>query len=928
MTLTLTAAQAIERCTVTLTVASAASLPSVIIVVDGKAYTGLLFSGTLYTFTYDIALERGSHVIYGYATDSVGTVTTDPITYVMAYELVDCGIDVYSGDAKLDAIGTVLHDELLPALPTLNFSCATLLTGTIQAVIRERGLRQYQFVIATVAVSNGLYQYTCKAAESYALTTAIMALQTAYGATSDAIRLIVPSLNIVNASVQAHSMVNLITNGEFGVNTAGWNSNNATLSRETGTPLVGTGSLKILSTDVDSDAHSLINIIVGHEYMATCLAKSTAGAGRLSVLSANTESGDSLPVDCSTEALLTTIFTADYPTTYLYANLVLGLAGESLIIDHVVCYDLTPVTSVDFLAQTTYPQLFANITPTEIIKQFMIQDLAQASVRNGNLYVFPLDVSGQLPDYHMQRLDPLTGWQRDADVYDAVMAHYVVRQYPTPATVLTLSDAANWTGTVTDVTQVDTTLLPVPSGALGMLKSVGNASRTVSTLFKYFDRVRFNWNPVTATTVTVSLQQDVNNKLELTHTFAGQSGAGFVLTGGAVSTDTLTKNITLDPVQFVTTVTGTMTASCSYRVTLLDAGGGTLWQDAWSSTIGSDNTFSAHVPTNVSQVYQATTVKIEFTGLYFNGTDYGVQAVTCTITIQTYDNVGSHEHVVSSTQYYVNIGSHVHVVSSTTYPVVMHWYDDPVFMYQGVHALEGATGGQWYVVSDVNLPLTLTQYGDYFTLKDDIIPLWNTVEKPDREATAVVTILETVQDYEWQTVVITETVQDYEWEPSTSIGSLSYFNLFESVDIPLTSMTRTGNPTTLVTIALAFADDNYVDSLVLVADNPLPVTVRAGTGSRAYVVTDDFGSEAGAQAYADGLLPIVSVAREQYTRDVPLSTDLSVGDTVNGDGVNMTVYAVDYRQDSKTLAAGRAMDVLMTRLAEQARRLSSLERKA
>lgn len=759
MTLTLTTTQIAERCTVTLVVASAASLPSATIIVDGKAYTGIWTPNTLYTFAYDLALERGPHTIYGQATDSVGTVTTAPITYVMAYELTEYGIDVYSGDAKLDAIDVVLHDELLPALPTLNFSCATLLTGTIGAVIRERGLKQYQFTIATVNYSNGLYQYTCKAAEEYALTADIVGLQTAYGATSDAIKLLVPSLHIVNP---------------------------------------------------------------------------------------------------------------------------------------------------ELLAQTTYPQLYVNIQPVNVIEQLMIQALAQASVRNGRLYVFPLDVSGQVPDYHMQRLDPLTGWQQDATVYDAVRAHYVVKQYPTSATVLTLNDAANWVGTVSNVTQVATTLLPVPSGALGMLKSVGNCSRAgLSALFKYFDRIRFNWNPVTATSVTVSLQQDANNKLEAVHTFAGQMGAGFILNTGVVSTDTLVKNITLSPVQFVTTVTGTTTANCSYRVTLLNAGGAPIWQDAWSSTIS--NTFEANVPTSVSQVYQATTVRIEFTSLYLIAGNYGVQCVTCYITQQVWTNVGSHTHAISSVGYQLSYT----------------WWGSPIFAYMAWQDVPAPPiGGQWYTyaLSPIQQqggnppppqPYLLGDYKAGGTIWAQFgqgtqywgLPLTDTV---------IVTLNETVQDWAW--------VSSYfMWSPA--------FNLFESVDIPLVGMTRTGNPVTLQTIALTFANDNYVDTLVLVADNPLPVTVQAGTGARAYTVTEDFGSEAGAQQYANGLLPIVSVPREQYTRDLPLGVDLGVGDTISGDGTPMTVYAADYRQDGKTIAAGRAMTTLQTRLAAQSRRMDSLERK-
>ena len=148
MTPTLTTTQVAERLTVTVWCVNQVSESVVSIVIDGKAYSGLFMESSL--FAYTLALERGSHVIYAQATDSAGTVTTAPITYVMAYELTEYGIDLYSGDAKLDVIVPLIHDELLPTLPTLNFSCATLLTGTIQAVIRERGLRQYQFSIDTV----------------------------------------------------------------------------------------------------------------------------------------------------------------------------------------------------------------------------------------------------------------------------------------------------------------------------------------------------------------------------------------------------------------------------------------------------------------------------------------------------------------------------------------------------------------------------------------------------------------------------------------------------------------------------------------------------------------------------------------------------------------------------------------------------------
>jgi hypothetical protein len=917
MTINLTTTQVQERLTVTLTCASAASLPSATIVVDGKAHTGIWISG-FYVFSYDIALERGSHSIYAQATDSGGTVTTNPIVCVMAYELTDYGIDLFSSDAKLDAFNIVLHDALLPNLPTLNFACAALLSGAIGVVIRERGLRQYQFTVITVNLSNGLYQYVCDATEKYALTSAILALQTAYGSTANAIRLIVPSLNIVDMRAWVGSTVNLISNSTFETNIDGWiGVVGAILSRETAAPLAGTGSLKILNTIDNGQTSTPITTIPGHQYLVTCRAKSTAAAGRGSCLIATT-GGDIFgePVDCSTEATLTLIFTSAAVSKRIIAMLSGGAAGESLVIDSVVCYDLTIGGNVNLLEQTTYPQTYRNIQPVDVIDQLMIQALAQASVRNGNLYAYPLDVSAQIPDSHMQRLVPFTGWQRDDDIYGAVVAHYIVGQYPLSDTVLTLNDAGNWTGTVTDVTEVATTLLPPPSGARGMLHANGNISRAgLNTLFQYFDRIECNWNPVTATSVTISLQQDANNKLELTHTFAGQTGCGFILNTGIASTDVLTKNIALSPVQYVTQVTGTTTANCSYRVTLLNAGGAVIWQDVWRNTIG--DTFEVDAPTNISQ---ATTVRIEFTDLYLIEANYGVQAITCVITVQTWSAVGSHDQIVSSTSKTVAMAFSGSDWGNGTAPTLLF-------------IVPTLTGSQWYEVIPVQ-PTNTTCWLQFYINFPPITGMprqasgWGlTIAGPYvywYVAFGGIANYMLIAGGISATLIIHETITDYAWVSSVFAWSAA-FNLFESISLPLNMMVRTGNPVTLQAIVLTFSGDNYLDTLTLVADNPVPITVQAGTG-RPFVVTDDFGSQAGALAYANGLLPIVSVPREEYTRDVSLATDLSVGDTVSGDGVNYTVYAVDYRPDGKTIAAGRAMDTLVTRLQEQARRLDILQR--
>lgn len=857
MTLTFTASQIAERCTVTLVVTGAASRPSAIIIVDGKAYAAE-------EWILNLALERGPHTIYAQATDSVGTVTTVPIVYVMAYELVEYGIDVYAGDAKLDVIEPVLHDELFPVLPTLNFSCAVLLTGAIQAVIRERGIRQYQFMIATVAISGPLYVYTCLAAESYALTTAIMVLQTSYGSTENAIRLIAPSLNIINASFLAQT-----TYPQLFANIQPLEVVKQLLIQALAQASVRNGNLYAFPLDVSGKrvtfSADIKSAIAGHvDFYALGRYEINTGIG----VSATT----------TYQRVTMTGYFSYNPKGYngdVCSLIFYGVGVIPTVRNIEIDVDGVPVL-IDATEFTWSPSVYCMKTITAIAQQNMT----------------PLWYHD--PDYHMQRLDPLTGWQRDADVYDAVAAHYIVKQYPTPDTVLTLHDAANWSGAVSDVTQVATTLLLPPSGALGMLKSVGNCSRAgLSAQFKNFDRIRFNWNPPdVGAIVTVSLQQDTLNKLELVHTFAGQSSSGFILNTGTASTDTLVKDITLSPIRQVKTVAGTTTAFCSYRVSLFGGAGELLWQDRWFNTI--NNTFEVNPPTTVSEEYQITTVRIEFKDLYLvDGVHYGVQVATCDITVQSY----------------IAVGTHVSVVSSVTYSVAMN--DTGNYFFMGAQWLPAATSSQWYEVSFLGGGPC-----DSLTLDSDRINALYYGGANYSGGTYHISVVATLR----------ETVTDYAWVPSLFAWS-SVFNLFEAVDIPLASMVRTGNPMNLATIVLTFTGGNYIDTLVMVADNPLPATVRAGTGSRAYSVVDDFGSEAGAQAYADGLLPVVSVAREQYTRDVSLATDLSVGDTVNGDGTNYTVYAVDYRADGKTVAAGMAMDILKTQLAEYARRIGTLERK-
>lgn len=132
---------------------------------------------------------------------------------------------------------------------------------------------------------------------------------------------------------------NLIANGTFEVNYTGWNPDNATLSRETGVPLVGTGSLKILvAGNGNADAYYFFTTVVGHTYTASCLAKSTAAAGRLCRIAGGTS------VNCSAGATpISFTFVATGTSSPVTPTIISALAGESMLVDSVTCFDLTAI---------------------------------------------------------------------------------------------------------------------------------------------------------------------------------------------------------------------------------------------------------------------------------------------------------------------------------------------------------------------------------------------------------------------------------------------------------------------------------------------------------------------------------------------------------------------------------------------------------
>jgi len=134
-------------------------------------------------------------------------------------------------------------------------------------------------------------------------------------------------------------LTNLITNGAFETNIMGWGASGVTLSRETGTPLVGTGSLKALVTAVGHYTTANVTSVIGHTYYFSGLFRSTAAAGRKVRMGLG---AFTTAVNCSASAqTLSVTFVAISTTSPVFFQLDGDIANEYILADSIVCYDVT-----------------------------------------------------------------------------------------------------------------------------------------------------------------------------------------------------------------------------------------------------------------------------------------------------------------------------------------------------------------------------------------------------------------------------------------------------------------------------------------------------------------------------------------------------------------------------------------------------------
>lgn len=573
---------------------------------------------------------------------------------------------------------------------------------------------------------------------------------------------------------------------------------------------------------------------------------------------------------------------------------------------------------------------------SELVDQLLIQSGVAAWLQAGRWNAASIDAPATIPLAWSKR-EPQVGYEADDTIYNRVRAHYAIAQYPVPSTALTEKDAANWTGTITDVTLTDN-LLPAPSGAWYLLRGNGNVARTgLSITLAPFDRFKLNWLPETATTLAIKLKQDGSNYLSYTRTFAGSTGSGFIATGTtASSTATYTVTATIRPV----TIQGYMTQPCSVVVTLKKSGA-TVLAFASQSTVGTENHWQVSVPASVYQADTITDIEMVFSNLYPVNSGYGVNCSR--LLIDEYKQVATITGSTREITYRSTLSCSMPVQTHYTYANYEEW---------GFAGILGkvptlATDEQWDVMSvsgGINCKIyDYTAAGGLRSVRKEV-PVFVSIIGEDiwvgsniatdpgyagadgqiasvsggsASAVLVKFLIASTSTLSW-------VIQPYAWSAT--------YNLWDAIDIPLTSFTATGTTRTVTSIEFTCTGINNLDALQLVASNPIDKVVEAVSGSGDSLYPDEatgFNSLEAAQAWARGMLDRVSVARPSYVKSMPMGEDVSLGEWVTCDGTPLQIRAIQGDMDSGniTVVAGADQQTLAATLRAQSNTLDALKRR-
>lgn len=592
---------------------------------------------------------------------------------------------------------------------------------------------------------------------------------------------------------------------------------------------------------------------------------------------------------------------------------------------------LPDYTFVGKLDETIVLQQFIDSPISDIVNEVLVLNGKYAVERNKRIIIFD-----EKPPQHIVTLSDagVTNFTEDRSaLVNKIREYYSIKQWPVPKNAITLFDASDWSGTVSDVQKTDIGLL---GDSASFLKASGTIYRSVDFKITDFDHMHMKWNSETATSIEIRLETDSSNYYKYVHGFSGKKGAGFVLTGNSAS-DIVSKSITFSQTK-IHLVEGYVSQDCSVNIQL-KLNGNVVAESGWHTTLG---TYFGQVFQNVD----ADEIVLQFTNLYVVTSSWGVNCVRLHIEqyVQKYQVTGSKKYIAWRNNYSGATAAHPQIQSGGVWVCPMPIDDAllgnayPLSSNDALYTSGSAyikctgknksTGGYFH---DRHFPVAMNIYqkdGKYYASFSFC---------PNNQGEYEITAISPTVYYE-ASIWVERTVStgEYVWVYKDLDWSETY-NLWDDVNIPLSAFSRVGSPSSQInTIRLIASGDNYYDSIYFTSNNPNVYYVEVEDtdsinewGLHFQVrKTDGFSSKEAATAFARGLINLFKNPIRSFTKNVPIATPIRVGDTVNfnGNALWVTQVTYDFSAGVKILQIGMNVSTTIQFLKDIARKVDAIER--
>lgn len=281
---------------------------------------------------------------------------------------------------------------------------------------------------------------------------------------------------------------------------------------------------------------------------------------------------------------------------------------------------------------------WADTAVSDVLQQLGLLNSVSFAMRDGVMYALP------------QNTEPVSaiskGQQQDcSQIKNHIREEYVIADYPSPASLLTTLPTA-WTGTAVAADYVPITRLRPPSRAVAWLHATGAVSTTlVGATIADYDRAHGYWVPAAAgATLTIRLEQDANNYLEKTITYAGTMATGWLAI--ADNSQGVASHVYARPGMYAS-VTLQFDEGCTVRVREITAGA-----DVYATPWREVGTEEVTIPLNMG-LTPVDSLVVEVTDLHVVDTVYGVRCVAATLNCWDPEMVptGTATHLVWQTMF-------------------------------------------------------------------------------------------------------------------------------------------------------------------------------------------------------------------------------------------------------------------------------------